>query len=312
MLQNRRYNELMSAKSVPPVPLGPWAGVDNTRSPAHRVFQQPDPQENRLPFLRAAVNVDIDDDGWATTRDNWEQIDSSPSHSLFEHAGSTYAVVGGAVAELTETGIQTVGSAAGPVAWTILNGKPVFTDGVSIMVITDGGAAELPSSETEEDEGLDLDLLPPGNAITYWRGRLLTGKGSTLYFSEPMRYGVYDTIRGQLFFEQPIEWLVAVNTGLYVGLEDTVRFLRGVEPFSLEQSIVAGRSTGGRLISTTGLQRQEVEGAPEIAVWFGDRGFALGLESGRVIYPQQDNIRDLPVIRGQISFYNDRLTAIFD
>lgn len=314
MLQNRRYDELMSAKSVPLAPLGPWAGVDTVRLANHRVFQQPEPSENRLPFLRSAVNVDIDDDGWVTTRDTWELIDDARAHSLFEYNGETYAVVDGVVSRLTATAIHSIGAALGPVSWSVLNGRPIYTDGRAIRIVTGSGTEGLPASENAQNMGEDLDLepLPGGNAIAYWNGRLVVAKRSELCFSEPMRYGVYDNVRGRMFFERPIEWLAALETGLYVGLDDSVRFLRGTSPLEMEQDIMPGKTGGGRVIPSTGLPNDITEGAPSVVVWFSDRGFAFGAESGKVVYPQQDNIRDLSVSRCKISFYNDRLTAIFD
>jgi len=294
------------AKSVPPVRIGPWGGIDNVHSPGHKVFQQGD--EKQLPFLRSAVNVDIDDDGWVSTRPVWERIDISNAHSLFEYGDSTYAVVNNRIVELTETGMNVVRPVAGPTSFTVLNGKIAYTDGQSIGFL-DGA---LPIMEARDGDQVVLSGMPPGNALTYWKGRLLVARGSTLYLSEPMGYGSFDTVRGALFFEQPIEWIAGIGTGLYVGLTETVRFLRGTDPAELEQVVIPGRSAGGRVVSSTGLVPQDTEGAPEVAVWFSERGFAIGQESGKVIYPQQMNIRDMPTSRGYISFYNDRLTVIFD
>lgn len=47
--------------------LGPWPqGVDNIHPPGHRVFQPP--SKDHLPRLTAAMDMDVDDQGWLRTR----------------------------------------------------------------------------------------------------------------------------------------------------------------------------------------------------------------------------------------------------
>lgn len=48
--------------------LGPWAGIDNVHNAGAKVFQVPGELEKRVPMLVQASNVDLDDDGWVTSR----------------------------------------------------------------------------------------------------------------------------------------------------------------------------------------------------------------------------------------------------
>lgn len=51
-----------------PISLGPWMGIDNVHLPDAGVFQPRGELEKRLPALSQAVDVDLDDDGWPSTR----------------------------------------------------------------------------------------------------------------------------------------------------------------------------------------------------------------------------------------------------
>lgn len=51
-----------------PISLGPWSGIDNVHAADARTFQPPGELEKRLPALVAATDVDLDDDGWAASR----------------------------------------------------------------------------------------------------------------------------------------------------------------------------------------------------------------------------------------------------
>jgi len=50
------------------IALGGWSGVDNVHSPDARTFQPPGELEKRLAALVAASDVDLDDDGWPSSR----------------------------------------------------------------------------------------------------------------------------------------------------------------------------------------------------------------------------------------------------
>lgn len=297
--------------------LGPWAGIDNVHRDDGKVFQIPDRNARILPNLMAVVNMDQDEEGWpSATRDDWTLLDASPSHSLFEHAGISYAVLGSTLSRLDGDGPVSITTVAGPLAWTVLNSEPVFTDGVDIKIIHNSTCASLPTSVSEPDEQLVLDPLPGGSSIAYWNGRLLVARGTTMFVSEPLRYGVYDTMRGRFQFEQQIQWIAAIPTGIYVGLTDSVRFLGGTDPLALTHTRVSGPGWGGICVDVSEmnlaeLRAQENEGIKEIAVWMEDKGFTVGLPSGKVERPQAYNIKNLEITHGgKISMYNSRITAI--
>jgi hypothetical protein len=297
--------------------MGPWAGIDNVRRDDEDVFQLPGPREKRLANLISIVNMDQDESGWPfTTRDDWTLIDNASAHSLFEYSGISYAVLNNVLVQLNDTGVTNLADVSGPLSWTILNDEPVFTDGSIIRVIRNSSCIPLPSSISEADEQRVLDPLPGGTGIAYWNGRLLVVRGTTLFLSEPLRYGAYDTMRGRVQFGQQIQWIAAIQSGIYVGLTESIRFLDGTDPLAFTHKRASGPGWGGTVVDSAEmylneLRAQENEGTKEIAVWMEEKGFVLGLPSGKVERPQAYNLKDLEIFHGgKISLYNSRLTAI--
>src|SRR5690606_10461200 len=80
--------------------------------------------------------------------------------------------------------------------------------------------------------------------IEYWSGRLVVARGNSLLFSEPLRYGVYDQLRGFVQFEERIFRVAPLDTGRFVGLRNSVRCLGGTDPPECPRR--RGRATSGR------------------------------------------------------------------
>lgn len=286
--------------------LGPWTkGLINT-IPAEQV-----PAD----ALVSADNVDIDRAGSVARRNSWEQLDDTAASSLFEHGGNTYGVVGGTVGLLDAQGFTPITAVVGHVSWAELNGDAVFCDYNTIRRVVDGSAEYLydPAS-IADDEAAELMLaeLPGGQALAYWQGRLVVARGTSLLFSEPLRYGVYDRLRSFIRFEEQISWTAALPEGIFVGLRSSVRFLAGANYADLTQSRVAGPSwqRSGVVTSTEAFDREVVGGAKYVAVWMSDRGFAIGLPSGAVVYPQADRLKEIPLGRGPVVVLGDRITVL--
>lgn len=286
---------------TPPAAIGPWPqGMWNTTT------------EARVPAdaLADARNVDIDRTGAVTRRGAWAPIDDQPAHSLFEFDGRILGVVGGALGYLDPGAFTVIGGASGPLHWTVLNGEAVFCSSDGVWAVRDGAVAQLDGELLPTEEQLVLAPLPGGNWIEYWSGRLVLARGNTLIFSEPLRYGVYDQLRGFVQFEERVFWVAPMPTGLYVGLRNSVRWLAGTDPAALEQRRVGGPSWRGAAAVLKADHLDPKLQVEEAAVWMTPSGFALGLPSGNVVLPQAGRLQGIPLGSGRLVVQGDRVTVM--
>ena len=165
-----------------------------------------------------------------------------------------------------------------------------------------------PPAETQ-----GLSRLPGGSALRYWRGRLLVARGRTLYFSEPMRYGLTKTVGGFIQLDSKITFLEAVESGIYVGLaRGVVAFLAGNSPDQWEFRIASllPAQAGSSACLPTAQMDKNLQLADWVAVWLTPKGFALGSTDGRVVYPQADRLTGLALGSGGYLIAEDRLLAL--
>jgi hypothetical protein len=153
-----------------------------------------------------------------------------------------------------------------------------------------------------------------GSYARYWRGRLLVARGRTLFFSEPFRYGMYNASEGFVTFEARIDFIEPVEGGVFVALKGLgVRFLFGETPSKWEQKVadIIPAQAGTSLLVPTAQMKLEMQSPPDwVAIWLTNKGFALGLPSGMVIYPQADLLSGLTLGTGSLYFEGDRLIAL--
>lgn len=288
-----------------PVTLGPWVkGFINV------VPLQSIPEDG----LSYTNNINIDRDGTITDRTRWEIIYPSNSHSIFESSlGRTFAIVEGELAYLDSSGVNTLATVVGTVDWTELNGLPVFctSDGI-FRVNEDDTVEQLVATPNTREEELVLQNMPGGTWVEYWQGRLVVARGTSLIFSEPLRYGAHDPMRGFIRMGGRIRWMAVVDTGIYVGLENVVKFVEGTNPDKVKITTVGGRTWDGAAatITTEHIDPDIAKGANRVAVWMSPEGFAIGHPSGTVVYPQADRLKDIPIGKGKLVVLGDRLTVL--
>jgi hypothetical protein len=262
--------------------------------------------------LSIAENILIDRDGVITTRNKWELLDAAHYVSAFKHNGVTYAVRGdsprqiGIVGEGSFSALDTV---VGPVSWTVLLDKPVYTDGEVIRIIRDEQALPLDAGYFKDDEEDEYQLvpIPGGSHIHYWQGRFLIARGTSLLWSEAMRYGIYSATRNFVRFPSKISWVAPLPTGVYVGIRENVYFLSGSDPAKFTMRVVSGESAPGAALV---YKARHVDAAgEEVALWFTSDGIAIGTQAGTVEYPQKGRLKDLPLRHGKMVADGDRVTV---
>ena len=187
--------------------------------------------------------------------------------------------------------------------------------GGTLYLVGSSGAAGANSAIGTPAETMNKARMPGGHFVRYWRGRLLVARGRTLYFSDPLRYGLYDQSRGFVTFEAKIDFIESIETGIFVALRGIgVIFLAGDTPERWERRVadVVPAQPGTSGLVPTALMDLKLQQKPEwVAVWFTDKGFALGLPSGNVMYPQADLLSGLPLGTGSLHFDGaDRLIVL--
>jgi hypothetical protein len=284
-----------------PSALGPWpAGLWNS-VPAASV-----PASG----LTEATNVDVLETGAVKRRGAWAKIDDTPAHSLFEHNGRVLGVSGGEVGVLDANGFTPFAPVSGPLSWTVLNGDAVFCDHEAVRVVRGDAVESFPVFSREDEAELLLMPLPGGAQIEYWAGRLVVARGNSLLFSEPLRYGAHDPMRGFIQFEERIYWFAPLDSGIFVGLRNSVRWLAGTSPGDMQQARVGGKSwRGACAVVTTEHMNPEVQ-AERVALWMTPTGFAVGLPGGNVQYPQAERLKGLPMYTGRMVVDGDRVTVL--
>lgn len=140
-----------------------------------------------------------------------------------------------------------------------------------------------------------LSTIPPGRYVRYWRGRLLSARGRSLYVSEPMRYGLYSPRHGFIQESAPITMLRPVEGGgVYVGTRFGVAFYGGATPGDWTRTQLApyppvpgsdALIPGGQLDADL-----ELGATNEVALWLCPSGYVVGTPDGRVFAPQERRI----------------------
>lgn len=259
---------------APPFELGPWPmGIVNSLTP--RALPQS--------ALVDAVNVDLDQDGNATSRPTYTLIDDTSAYSSgFEHGGKTYAVAKntGTLGILGDQGFTALASVPGDVEWAVHQGDPIFTHMNGTFAI--------------EPNGTVSGGTVGGQAVAVSHGRVFVARGRRLLWTNAMTRFSMDSSRNFWIFGSPIIWMAALPGGIYVAEEHQVWFLKGTDVRTWRQEMVAGPSApkSGAVVDSQYMQGP-LAGQGMVAVWWTETGFAVGTSSGNVLYPQADRLRGL-------------------
>lgn len=127
----------------------------------------------------------------------------------------------------------------------------------------------------------DLTPMPAGQKLVHYRGRIYVAVGSTLFWSEPLRYGLTNLATNFLVMPDAITLLAPSEEGLFVAAGKTF-FLRGRDPesFTLETKLGYGSpDTTYVLLQASHLG---LGGEGVAAAWMSSTGFVIGASDGSV------------------------------
>jgi len=207
-----------------------------------------------------------------------------------------------------EGGIQLLNRPAGAVVWMTDANESTFFRVGAVDVVTDLPTVEpLPSS---------LCGPPPFlENLTYAYGRIWGSSGSTVYYSEPFRFGWFKLTSNQFQYEDDVTLIAQVATGLFIGLKRKTFFLAGTEPSKMAQMEIGAGAVKGSLVycnnmpylaDIMGTDQKVISNVP---VWLSEDGFVAGNTAGRLFNLTKNKLRMGTPDRGA-SLYRD-LNGVF-
>lgn len=140
-----------------------------------------------------------------------------------------------------------------------------------------------------------LSQLPGGRLLAGYNGRMYVARGSVLYFSEPLYYGLTSLRDGYIMYESEITVLLATEGGLYVGTRDHVHYLSGDGPNAAKTKLSAPPPVpwSGTPLVAGQLTGEHVKRGGIYALWLSALGYYLGTPDGLVVPMQSDRIQGI-------------------
>jgi len=187
-------------------------------------------------------------------------------------------------------GIQLLNHPAGAVVWMTDANESVFFRAGAVDIITDLPTVEpLPSF---------LCCPPPFlENLTYAYGRIWGSSGSTVYYSEPFRFGWFKLTSNRFDFEDDVILIAQVSTGMFIGLKRNTFFLAGTEPSKMAQMEIGAGAVKGSLAycnnmpylaDIMGTDQKVISNVP---VWLSEDGFVAGNTAGRLFNLTKNKLR---------------------
>lgn len=131
-----------------------------------------------------------------------------------------------------------------------------------------------------------LAPAPVGTLMAFWRSRVLVAQGTVLWASMPGAWHLFDLRRDFKQFTAPITLVQPVDDGVYVGTEQELAFLGGVEFDKLAyQRAMPGRVVLGSGVAVPGdkVMVGNTVGSGNAMLCIADGGAAAGFNGGQVV-----------------------------
>lgn len=158
--------------------------------------------------------------------------------------------------------------------------------------------------------GRHLSVMPGGQFIEAWNGRLLVGRGRVLRYSQPLRPALHDPRFDYVLMPSRITMVAPVADGVFVGTRECCYFLGGTNPEDWSQvKLSAQPPIEGCYALAAGSLFQDTADVP-VAVWLGASGFVIGLPGGQAVSPQMSRLKITPGRRGSLTVVGRRLYAL--
>ena len=173
-----------------------------------------------------------------------------------------------------------VGTDAFNIYCTVANGK-VLQKYRTVAASTESVSITAAPHGRQLTERAFLKPLPPGTAICFHGGRLLSLSGEFLFYSKPYDYGVYDPSQDYIALGAAGSIIASVESGVFVAADRTW-FYAGSDIAVAEPT---ERLSFG---AVAGTEFNHPTSTSPVVGWYSDEGIALGSGDGSVTMPQRD------------------------
>ena len=249
-----------------------FRGIDNVSNPE---ALQPG-------FLSRAANCDIDDNGFLRRRKGYEQILDCDAHSLWSNGDVCFFVHGTMLKRLYDDfSTAVILNGVNPhlrMEFVDVNGVVYFTNNEIIGFIENDIAYPFP--EVDQKEEPFKRRMVGGHLIEYYNGRLYSAQGSSIFYSDAMRFTTMDIRKNFILMDSYITMLKSVSNGIYVGTAGKTYFMEGASP----EDFVLKQINDSRVLpnSAVAIMGEHIgKGiAVKVVVWASPEGIYLGLPGG--------------------------------
>ena len=255
--------------------------------------------ETGIAELAIAYNVDISSTGRVSRRNGYEKILNGDYHSFFSVGEYGLVVSGtsmyvfetdGSVSELSGV-VLTEGArvryvkVADDVYWCNGYEKGRVNDRVASAWVAGSYVGPTTTKQVSDP--------PIGTELCMFNGRMYIASGSILWYSNPFAFSQFDLARNFIPFTEQISMLAGTVSGIWVGTDAGVYFMRGGSPttFQLEHR-ATGKVYSG---SAQYVDTNQIDGRFQgLGVAFaGENGIYVGLMDGSLLAVTRGKI-DIP------------------
>jgi hypothetical protein len=265
--------------------------------------------------LEKALNIDIDDIGYARRRRGYTQVSSGSFHSLFRHGEKVYGVKDGALGiirtDYSFTSLTTVSHE--PISYAPVGDRVYFSSLTHSGIIEANEAVSqwgtivgttwfspviAPTETLGAISGKLLGNPPQATQIAQYSGRIYMAHEKMIWATELYNYGLVDKTKNFIQLEHNVTLLMAMQDGLFVGTEEGLIFLKGVFGKMSHNQITSDPVLrgSGAYVPTELVHPQAKNGpipAGEAAVFMTtagiyagfDGGSCFNLTQGQVVFP---------------------------
>lgn len=162
---------------------------------------------------------------------------------------------------------------------------------LTFQVRASGDAIIVHNESGRRCETLNTALMPAGNIVRHYNGRMLVASGPSLYASNPYNYGVYDPSSSYFPFPADITVVEPTDNGLYICADKTY-WIGDLYEDKLQALLPYGAILGSSVQSP---EDQSV-------YWSSPRGLIRADKNASVKNLQEDALEIAPARRGATQF----------